>query len=125
LLRRHRLHALPVLDRARRVVGIVAQADFLHHAELAEYQTVAERLRRLIGVVGGERGVTPKTVGEIRTAPVTTVGADVAIAELVPLMSNSGLHHIPVVDRDGVFVGMVSQSDLLAALYDSRLAQAA
>jgi CBS domain-containing membrane protein len=125
LLRQHRLHALPVLDRARRVVGIVAQADFLHHAELAEYQTVAERLRRLIGAVGSERAALPKTVGEIRTAPVTTVGADLAIAELVPLMSNSGLHHIPVVDRDGVFVGMVSQSDLLAALYDSRLAQAA
>jgi CBS domain-containing membrane protein len=40
-------------------------------------------------------------------------------------MSNHGLHHIPVVDEDDVFVGIVSQSDLLAALYESRLAQAA
>jgi CBS domain-containing membrane protein len=40
-------------------------------------------------------------------------------------MSNGGLHHIPVVDDKGVFVGVVSQSDVLAALYESRLAEAA
>ena len=50
---------------------------------------------------------------------------DMPIARLVPLMSNSGLHHIPVVDGEGVFVGIVSQSDLLAAVFESRLAQAA
>jgi CBS domain-containing membrane protein len=32
----------------------------------------------------------------------------------VPLMSNAGLHHIPVVDEQNRFVDMVSQSDLLA-----------
>jgi CBS domain-containing membrane protein len=125
LLRRHRLHALPVLDRSRRVAGIVAQGDFLHHAELGEYFTVAERLRRLVGVLGSEGGVRPKTVGQIMTAAVTTARADEPIAGLVPLMSNSGLHHVPVVGGDGLFVGMVSQSDVLAALYASRLAEAA
>jgi CBS domain-containing membrane protein len=125
LMRRHRLHVLPVLDRARRVVGIIGQGDFLPHAELAEHQTVAERLRRLVGIAGSERGVTPKTVGEIMTAPVTTVRADEAIAGLVPLMSNKGIHHVPVVGDDDTLVGIVSQSDLLAALYESRLAKAA
>jgi CBS domain-containing membrane protein len=124
ILQRHRLHVLPVVDRARRVVGIVGQGDFLQHAELAGYQTVAERLRRLIGIVGSERGL-PKTVGEIMTAAVTTVRANEGISRLVPLMSNSGLHHVPVVENDGELLGIVSQSDLLAALYESRLAQAA
>ncbi|MFL6673173.1 MAG: HPP family protein [Massilia sp.] len=110
LLRRHRVHALPVLDRARRVVGIVGQGDFLHDAGLDEYKRKAG---------------TRATVGAIMTANVTTIRAAEAIVELVPLMSNSGLHHIPVVDDDGVFVGIVSQSDLLAALYESRLAAAA
>jgi CBS domain-containing membrane protein len=53
------------------------------------------------------------------------VRQDEPIAELVPAMSNRGLHHVPVVDAKGVFVGIVSQSDLLAAVYESRLAQAA
>jgi CBS domain-containing membrane protein len=56
---------------------------------------------------------------------VKTVHMDEPIVELVPLMSNLGLHHIPVVDDDGLFVGVISQSDVLAALYESRLAEAA
>jgi CBS domain-containing membrane protein len=122
-MRHHRLHALPVLNRARRVVGIVAQGDFLHHAGLDDYQTLGERLRALVGHVLKARGDRPATVGEIMTSHVTTVRRDEPIAELVPLMSNSGLHHIPVVDDEGVFVGIVSQSDVLAALYENRLAE--
>jgi len=45
------------------------------------------------------------------------------IGELVPAMSNRGLHHVPVVDGEGVFVGVVSHSDLLGALFESRLVQ--
>jgi CBS domain-containing membrane protein len=125
LLRHHHVHALPVIGRDRRVIGIVGQGDFLHHAGLDEYRTVWERLRELAGFVFGYRTDRPEVVGQIMTTPVTTVPAEEPIAELVPLMTNSGLHHIPVVDGSGVFVGIVSQSDLLAALYESRLAEAA
>jgi CBS domain-containing membrane protein len=125
LLRRHGLHALPVLDRARRVVGVVGQGDFLHHAGLDDYLTLGERLRGLLGHLLGARSGKPATVGEIMHGQVKTVHMDEPIVELVPLMSNLGLHHIPVVDDEGLFVGVVSQSDVLAALYESRLAEAA
>jgi CBS domain-containing membrane protein len=58
-------------------------------------------------------------------APARTVRSDAPIAELVPTMSNRGFHHVPVVDGEGTFVGIVGQSDLLAAVYESRLAQPA
>jgi CBS domain-containing membrane protein len=125
LLRRHHLHALPVLNGERRVVGIVAQSDFLHHAGLDEYGTVGERLRELAGIVFGYREGRPELAGQIMTRSVKTVRAGEPIVGLVPLMANTGLHHIPVVDGDGVFVGIVSQSDVLASLYESRLAAAA
>jgi CBS domain-containing membrane protein len=121
LLRQHGLHALPVLDKARRVVGMVGQNDFLHHAGLDDYQTLGERLRGLFVHLLGMRGDRPGKVVEIMQRHVKTVGADEPIAELVPLMTNQGLHHIPVVDERGVFAGIVSHSDLLAALYESRL----
>jgi CBS domain-containing membrane protein len=124
LLRHHHLHALPVLGAGRRVAGIVAQGDFLHHAGLDEFRTVGERLRELAGFVFGYRSDRPEVAAQIMSTNVTTVRADEPIAELVPVMANSGLHHIPVVDDAGVFVGIVSQSDLLAALYESRLAAA-
>jgi CBS domain-containing membrane protein len=121
LLRQHGLHALPVLDKARRVVGMVGQNDFLHHAGLDDYQTLGERLRGLFVHLLGMRGDRPGKVVEIMQRHVKTVGADEPIAKLVPLMTNRGLHHIPVVDERGVFAGIVSHSDLLAALYESRL----
>lgn len=125
LLRRHGLHALPVLDGERRVAGMIGQGDFLHHVGLDDYQTLGERVRGLFTHLIGVRVDRPAIVGEIMRAPAKTVRVDEPIAELVPVMSNQGLHHIPVVDADGVFAGIVSQSDLLAALYESRLAQAA
>ena len=125
LLRRHNLHALPVLDDARRIVGMVGQGDFLHQAGLDDYQTVGERLRGLFAHVLGVRPAPAATVGELMSTKVAVVSTDEPIATLVPLMSNGGLHHIPVVDERAVFVGIVSQSDLLAALFESRLAEAA
>jgi CBS domain-containing membrane protein len=125
LLRHHNLHALPVLDASHRVAGIIGQGDFLHHAGLDDYQTVGERLRGLFAHVLGVRPERAGTVGELMSTKVAVVSKDEPIATLVPLMSNGGLHHIPVVDERAVFLGVVSQSDLLAALFESRLAEAA
>jgi CBS domain-containing membrane protein len=125
LLRHHDLHALPVLNKAGAVVGMVGQNDFLHRLGLDDYQTLGERLRALVGHLFGTRGERPAKVADIMQRHVRTVRIDEPIAELVPLMTNQGLHHIPVVDAHGVFAGIVSHSDLLAALYESRLTAAA
>jgi CBS domain-containing membrane protein len=42
--------------------------------------------------------------------------------ELVPLLSEEGLHHIPIVNAERRLVGMVTQSDLIAALYAGAVA---
>jgi CBS domain-containing membrane protein len=125
LLRRHGLHALPVLDKAGHVVGVVGQNDFLHHAGLDDYQTLGERVRGLLGHLLGMRGSRPGKVVEIMRRRVQTVSTSDPIAELVPLMSNRGLHHIPVVDERGMFAGVVSHSDLLGALFEGKLMDAA
>jgi CBS domain-containing membrane protein len=123
LLRHHQLHALPVLNRGHRVIGIVSHSDFLKHNELDEYVSFAERLRRLLMSSPDTHSEKPEVVGQIMTPNVVTAKADTPIVELVPLMSNSGLHHIPIVNAENRFVGMVSQSDLLASLYEGRLRQ--
>ncbi len=121
LLRHHKLHALPVLNKARRVIGIVAQSDFLRHSDLDEYVSFAERLRRFLMSSPDTHSEKPEVVGQIMSSNVVTAKAGTPIVELVPLMSNAGLHHIPIVDAENRLVGMVSQSDLLASLYEGRL----
>ena len=123
LLRHHDLHALPVLNKARRVIGIIAQNDFLRHSDLDEYVSLAERMRRFLMNSPDTHSEKPEVVGQIMVSNVVTAKEGTPLVELVPMMSNSGLHHIPVVNGENRFVGMVSQSDLLASLYEGRLAQ--
>ncbi|QYF93926.1 HPP family protein [Massilia sp. PAMC28688] len=123
-MRYHQVHAMPVLNRARRVIGMLAQGDFLRHSDLDDYRTLGARLRNLIRRSGLSHSEKPEVVGQIMTHEVQRAWVDTPIVELVPLMANSGLHHIPVLDRDQRLAGMVTQSDIIAALYQSRLAQA-
>ena len=124
-MRYHHVHAMPVLNRARRVIGIVAQSDFLRYSDLDDFRTLGARLRNLLRRTRHTHSDKPEVVGQIMTAAVKGAYIDTPIVELVPLMASSGLHHIPVTDREDRFVGIVTQSDVIAALYQSRLSELA
>ncbi|HEX4938140.1 MAG TPA: CBS domain-containing protein, partial [Candidatus Kapabacteria bacterium] len=55
--------------------------------------------------------------GQIMAQPAFTVNENDLIALLVPLLSDKGLHHVPVVNDERRLVGIVTQSDLIAALF--------
>ncbi len=48
LMRRHRHKALPVVDRQRRIIGIVTLADFMRHADVDQNHGMRDRLQQLI-----------------------------------------------------------------------------
>lgn len=116
-LRFHRVKAIPVVDRFSHVIGIVTLVDFLKRANLKTYETFEDKLIKFIRRTPGENSEKPEVVGQIMASPVVTARADMHIVELVPLLSDKGLHHIPVVDANGHLAGMVTQTDLIAALY--------
>lgn len=121
LLRNHQIKALPVLDRARRVIGIVTQTDFMRHADLDLHQDFESKFKRFIQRTKDLHSDKAEVVGQIMSNKVATTNADAHIVELVPLLSDGGLHHIPVIDHERRLCGMVTQSDLVAALYRERL----
>ena len=121
LLHRHRLAALPVIDRGRRVIGIVTKADFITHANLIEYTGLGRRMHQLLNTVRQTHSDKPEVAGQIMHKHVKVAGASQPIVELVPAMSDQGLHSIPVVDDDRKLVGMLTQSDMVAALYEKSL----
>lgn len=110
----HRIKALPVIGDDGRIVGILTQVDLLEHAGLDGSPDVHAKLNGLL-----ERSGVPGDgcVGDIMTSPAETAGADNHIAVLVPKMSGGGRHHVPVVDDDNRLVGIITQTDLVAALY--------
>ena len=117
LLRYHKIKAIPVVDKAKRVIGIITLVDFLKRANLKTYETFEDKLMKFIKRTPGMASEKPEVVGQIMAAPVYSAKETMHIVELVPLLSERGLHHIPIVDAERRLIGMVTQSDLIAALY--------
>lgn len=102
LMRRRQLRALPVLDRQGQLAGIVTPGDLLNAAEFAS---------------GTEAKMPPdRAVATVMTRTVRSAAPDMRLAELVPAMADLALHHVPVIDNARL-VGIVTQSDVIAALY--------
>jgi CBS domain-containing membrane protein len=116
-LRYHRVKAIPVVDRFQHVIGMVTLVDFLKRANLKTYETFEDRLVKFIRRTPGVNADKAEVVGQIMATPAVTVRMDTHISELVPLLSDKGMHHIPIVDDKNRLVGMVTQSDLIAAMY--------
>ena len=117
LLKAHSIHAIPVLNPARHVIGIVTRSDFLAHVEISDYRNVGKHLRNFLRRNPTSHSNRPEVVGQIMSSPVRTAFVATPVVELVPLMADKGLHCVPVVDEKNRLVGMVSQTDLVGALY--------
>jgi len=116
LMQARGVKALPVLDRARRVEGIVTRADFLRVAGIGRHAGVRERLRAALRPDGRSHSEKPAVVGQVMSRPARTVDKDVHAAELMSLFAHTGHHHLPIVDAQRRIAGMVTPSDLLRAL---------
>ena len=126
LLIRHRIKAIPVVDRSRRVIGMVTQYDFLKHADLTTYSSAGQKLVRFIRRTADLTAEKPEFVGHIMSAPAAVVEQDQHVTALIPLMSREpGHRRIPVVDGEKRLVGIVSQADLITALYSKHQVEGA
>lgn len=106
LLTRHSLHALPVVNGANRLIGIVTLRD------LVSEPTSGRPVPRV-----------SETVRDLMTVNVRTAKPGDTAVELVPLFSKAGFHHLPVLDQQHRLVGMVTQSDVVGALYRKKLGE--
>lgn len=113
-LQAHRLRSLPVVDGGSgTLLGIVTLVDLLRHFRPSPAGARDSRLRYLRGT----------KLRAIMSAPVQAVQQDAHMVDLVFLLSDRGLHCLPVVDREQRLVGMITQTDLIAALYSHWLKQ--
>ncbi len=105
LLQKHRIKALPVIDADRRLKGIITLSDFFR------WLGTSPRTADLSSEWGRMR------VDEVMTAEVHTVGPAMAMADLVREVAQTGRHHVPVVDEFGRLMGILTQSDMIGAMY--------
>ena len=115
-----KVKGIPVVDRAQRVIGMVTILDFLKLAGPCESAHVFEQLCRMIRRTPGLTSKKPEVVGQIMSKPAITARNNAHIVSLIPLFAKHGIHHVPIVDAQDKLVGIVTQSDLMEALYSYR-----
>jgi CBS domain-containing protein len=94
LLQARDISAVPVVDTADHVLGVVSEADLLLPA--------------------GARTAT-----ELMTSPAVTVAAGASIGEAARVMHERRVKRLPVVDAEGRLLGIVSRRDLLSVFLRS------
>ncbi len=109
------VRAVPVLDEAGRLLGVVSEADLLVTAERGAPDRKGRWWRpRHISRHGPASHVGATTAGALMTTSVVTVGPETTVAQAARRMREDGLSWMPVVDTAGRVVGVLSRSDLLA-----------
>lgn len=66
----------------------------------------------VVEAVAEGRDLSEVQVADVMTAPVERITTAVELNEAAAMMVNFGIKHLPVIDSDGDYVGMVSTTDL-------------
>jgi CBS domain-containing membrane protein len=116
LMRTHKIKALPVVDLQRHLIGIITVADFMRQIDMDVHEGMDWRLRSLIRP---RKLRSASTVAAIMTRTVRVASSDRLLIDLVPVFSKNGHRHIPIIDHEQRLVGIITQSDLVRALYQA------
>ncbi|XP_077250927.1 uncharacterized protein LOC143890218 [Tasmannia lanceolata] len=84
---------LPVIDDELRCIGVVSKRDKAKASD----------------------GLKSK-VGEIMSSPAITLSPDKTVLDAAALMLKAKIHRIPIVNKEGQVVGMVTRTDIFQAL---------
>jgi CBS domain-containing protein len=109
VLRQYRVSALPVVDDAGRVIGVVSTADLLAKEALADPGVMAEVLHHR-----DVRKAEGLTAGDLMTHPAVTAAPGDPVEQAARMMHFMRVKRLPVVNSGGQLVGIVSRSDVLA-----------
>ncbi|MFY9734353.1 MAG: CBS domain-containing protein [Rhodoplanes sp.] len=118
LLIQHDVSALPVVDSAGKVIGIISEADLVRREEigtekhrawwleaLTPASTLAEEFAKSHG----------RHVSEVMSTKVVSASEDTPLGEIATLLERNRIKRIPIL-RDGKLVGVVSRSNLIQAV---------
>lgn len=101
-LRKHAVMGLPVLSQTGSVVGFVSEQDCIHSMLVSSYHCEGAPI-----------------VDDVMFTEVLSARPDQNIVDLAQTMGKNKPKLYPVID-DGTLVGLITRSDILQALWESR-----
>jgi acetoin utilization protein AcuB len=106
LMKEHKIRRLPVLEKGK-LVGIVTDRDLKRASPSDATALEAHELLYLIANI---------QVREIMTKNPISVPYDYTIEEAAEILLQAKISGMPVVDKDGEVIGMITQTDLFKVL---------
>jgi acetoin utilization protein AcuB len=101
-MREFHVRRFPVVNKAGKLVGIVAERDLLYASPSPATSLSIHELHYLLSKL---------TVAEVMTKDVVTVTEDTPVEDAAKMMTDRKIGSLPVV-RDGQLVGIVTETDL-------------
>ena len=108
LMKREKVHRLPVLDKERNLVGVITEKDILHASPSPASSLSIHEMAYLLSKL---------TVRKLMTKDPVTISESTTVEEAARLMSDQDLSCLPVVNGTKL-VGIVTKSDMFRILLE-------
>lgn len=119
----HHISALPVVDDAGKLVGIVSESDLMRRADLG---TERHRAWWLAALFAEEEALATEyvkahshKVSDVMTTRVITATQETPLNDIAGLLEKHSIKRVPIVEN-GALVGIVSRANLIQALAADR-----
>lgn len=109
IMKKEKVHRLPVLDKDKKLVGVISEKDILFATPSPASSLSIHEMAYLLSKL---------TVKKLMTKDPVTITKDTTVEEAARLMIDQDLSCLPVVDEDGKLVGIVSKSDMFKILLE-------
>lgn len=120
LLAANHVSGAPVVDEQARCIGVLSATDFLHWADEAGIRPAHEPICRPWEIVEPE-SLPQDVVRNYMTGDPVLVRPSTPVTEVARKMIDTHIHRVIVADEAGVPKGVVSSTDILAAVAYSEL----
>ncbi|WP_320127775.1 CBS and ACT domain-containing protein [uncultured Sphaerochaeta sp.] len=108
LMKREKVHRLPVLDKDKKLVGIISEKDLLYASPSPASSLSIHEMAYLLSKL---------TVKKLMSKNVVTITKDTTVEEAARMMVDQDLSCLPVMEGD-TLVGIVSKSDMFKILLE-------
>lgn len=102
VMRREKVHRLPVVDKKKGLVGIVTEKDLLYASPSPASTLDIHEMTYLLSKL---------TVEKVMTKHIVTATSDTVLEEAARIMVDNDIGGLPIVD-DGKLVGIITESDI-------------
>lgn len=109
IMKREKIHRLPVVDRQARMLGIVSEKDLLSVSPSAASTLDMYEMTALLAKIQVQSAMTKRVI---------SVHEDTLVEDAARLLADNDIGGLPVVNRENVVIGMVTESDLFRLFID-------